>query len=892
MPLTATLAINLLLLSVGFAQVPAFDESRLEASVLATGMPRALELDVAPDGRVFFVELAGKLKCFHPKTGEVTLVGTLDVYAEQENGLLGLALDPDFAENNWLYLMYSPPTKVFSGQHISRFTIVDDLLDPSSEKLLLKFEEQRDECCHHAGSLEFGPAGNLFISTGDNTHPFGDSASYAPLDERPGRHAYDAQDSAGNTADLRGKILRIKPTPEGSYTIPEGNLFPPDGNLKGRPEIYVMGCRNPWRISIDSRTGFLYWGEVGPDAQNDGARGPRGYDELNQARAAGNFGWPFFIGDNFAYADHDFLTGKTGAKYDPKTPRNISPTNTGSEQLPPAQPAWIYYPYAASEKFPMLGSGGRTACAGPVYHYDKDLASPTKFPPHFDNSLIFFDWQRTFVKVVHLDDDSNIKSIQPFLKSIPIKRPVDMKFGPEGSLYVLDYGSSWGDNKDSRLLRIDYFADNRPPIAKITADQTVGKHPLKVKLSGRDSLDKDPGDSLSYHWSVTPGDFPETSTPATELTFTRPGDFQVTLTVTDSEGAKGSTSLTIHVGNSQPEVRILKPVDGGFFDWNEKLDFQIAVDDAEDGSSEKLGDLMKTRFLLTQRYLPSGPQDAEAAHLGGAGEHSSAVNMIKASDCFNCHSIQQKIIGPSFKDIAALYAGNEEAVAVAATRIIKGSSKVWGDVPMLPHAQFSDAEARAMVRWILSLKDQAQGETADQSFRGTFTTKRPDWLAKEGGGGISHWEAAYTDFGAPGTTPLTTRATIKLRHRQLEGEHADRRSGTAILTSPNTAGGKFIGSIHPGHHLVFDHLNLAGIKTITARVASPATGGIIQIRSGAPDGPLVAEIKFPPTGHWEKWTERQVEVVDPGGPNDLYCVFVNPKGQGPFMNLDWLRFDK
>ena len=103
---------------------------------------------------------------------------------EQENGLIGLALAPDFSTSGWIYLQYSPPD--FSGQRVSRFRYREGQLDLSSEQCLLEYEEQRRECCHHAGSLEFGPDGCLFIATGDNTNPFQDSDGYAPIDQRPG----------------------------------------------------------------------------------------------------------------------------------------------------------------------------------------------------------------------------------------------------------------------------------------------------------------------------------------------------------------------------------------------------------------------------------------------------------------------------------------------------------------------------------------------------------------------------------------------------------------------------------------------------------------------------------------------------------------------------------
>jgi cytochrome c len=116
-------------------------------------------------------------------------------------------------------------------------------------------------------------------------------------------------------------------------------------------------------MSVDSQSGTVYWGEVGPDAGGEGPRGPRGYDEINQAKGPGNFGWPYFIGNNLAYADYDYATGAVGPLFDAAAPVNASPNNTGSSVLPPARSAFLWYPYGASAAFPELGEGGRTACA-------------------------------------------------------------------------------------------------------------------------------------------------------------------------------------------------------------------------------------------------------------------------------------------------------------------------------------------------------------------------------------------------------------------------------------------------------------------------------------------------------------------------------------------------
>lgn len=439
------------------------EDMRFKVEKLLGDIPQPMTTEMGPDGRLYFNEYGGLLKAIDLKTKQVKVIGKLEVFLQQENGFLSFALDPKFSENGWVYCLYSPIG--FDGQSISRFTIKDDVLDLKSEKVLLRYDEQRKECCHHGGSMLFGPDGNLYWSAGDNTHPFGDSQSYSPADERPGRHPWDAQKSAASTMSLAGKVNRIRPKADGTYEIPAGNLFPV-GTPKTRPEIYVMGCRNPWRLSIDRTTGFVYWGEVGPDANADGPRGPRGYDEINQARKAGNFGWPYFVGDNYAYAKVDFATNAIGPFADPARPRNTSPNNTGLNDLPPATPAFIYWPYKNPKKWPELGEGGRTACAGPVFHYSPSFEKTDGFPEYFDRCLLFWDWQRPFIKWARLDADSNLVGIEPFTNGKVVagssaeqvkklqpaiangatlmKRPVHAVFGPDGCLYFMDYGETWG----------------------------------------------------------------------------------------------------------------------------------------------------------------------------------------------------------------------------------------------------------------------------------------------------------------------------------------------------------------------------------------------------------------------------------------------------------------
>ncbi|HAB16233.1 MAG TPA: PQQ-dependent sugar dehydrogenase [Verrucomicrobiota bacterium] len=474
------------------------DEDQTINGELKDTLVDPMELAVARDGRVFFVERKGVIKMLKPGGTEAIVIAEIPVFSGLEEGMLGITLDPKFDENGWVYVNHSLPETTQDAQgkvgtiRVSRFTLRGDKLDPASRVTIFDNVVQREQCCHVGGSLAFDPQGNLYISIGDNTNPF-DSDGFSPNDPRPGRYPWDAQRSAANANSLVGKILRIRPKAEGGYTIPAGNLFPP-GTPGTRPEIYVMGNRNPFRISIDPANGFLYWGEVGPDSGSpDAQRGPAGFDEVNQARGPGFFGWPLFAGNNRPYAVVDYVArqkfqdaqaarekakkaGKPEGEwppkpepwmtsdfkpefYDPAHPINNSPNNTGIKELPPAQPAFVYYPASPSAKFPVVGSGGRTAMAGPVYHFDEKLNSPHKLPRELDHSLFIYEWTREWIIAVKLDQDNQITQMQRFMPGTKFKRPMDLELGPDGCLYLIEFGTNWGDNKDSKIVRLEYVGE-------------------------------------------------------------------------------------------------------------------------------------------------------------------------------------------------------------------------------------------------------------------------------------------------------------------------------------------------------------------------------------------------------------------------------------------------
>ncbi len=159
------------------------------------------------------------------------------------------------------------------------------------------------------------PAATCYLATGDNSNPFA-SDGYAPVDYRAGRDFWDSARSAGNTNSLSGKVLRIHPETDGSYTVPDGNLFAP-GTDKTKPEIFGMGFRNPFRINIDQATGHLLVADYGPDAGSANPnRGPANTVEWNIVDTPGNYGWPFCTGDNQAYNRWNFDTNTGGTKYE------------------------------------------------------------------------------------------------------------------------------------------------------------------------------------------------------------------------------------------------------------------------------------------------------------------------------------------------------------------------------------------------------------------------------------------------------------------------------------------------------------------------------------------------------------------------------------------------
>lgn len=536
----------------------AASESRWNRIVVTTTPRNPMALEVDADGRVFYVERDGEVRIWDPTTGRADLAARLEVSNVGENGLLGIALAPDFKASATVYLYYSAPdpdgTEPYTADNVgenrlARFRMADrSTLDLTSEEILFRVPSARVQ--HEGGDLQFGPDGKLYLSLGDNTDPFGDAGLFSPRDKREGRTVYDADRTAGNPFDLRGSILRLN----ADGTPAAGNLYPADGS-QGRPEIFVKGTRNPFRIAVDPSTGRLFWGDVGPDAPIEGVQGPRGYDEINFADTPGVYGWPFCIGFNLPYRDVDFETGEVGDPF----------------SCDGYRPALLAYDYITVD-YLALGRAfratdekvtGRTALAGVVYR--PQGRAPFALPSELEGRLLMTEWTRDLLVSVEVSPGGELGAVERLLPWERFTQPMDLDVGPDGALYVLEFGSGFGGtNSDARLSRIEYSeSGDLAPVAFIDATtQPIASDRVTVQLSGARS--RAPNDQITdWAWDFDRDGTVDARGAEVEHTFEGEGIYTVALTVT-SKSRRRSFPATqdVFVGTGPPTPTIHSPGDG------------------------------------------------------------------------------------------------------------------------------------------------------------------------------------------------------------------------------------------------------------------------------------------------------------------------------------------
>src|SRR5438105_10630556 len=225
-----------------------FVESRIAYPIIS---PTVMAL--ATDGRIFICQQGGQLLVVKNGALLTTPFLTLDVYSSGERGLVGIAVDPNFSANQYIYVYYVAKTPTVHAR-VSRFTANGDVAIPGSEVILIELNDTPGSV-HIGGALHFGLDGKLYIAVGDN---------------------FDST-SAQSLANFRGKILRINT--DGS--IPTDNPF--NSNAVGNNRaIWALGLRNPFTFAIQSGTGRIFINDVGESS----------WEEINDGFAGANYGWP------------------------------------------------------------------------------------------------------------------------------------------------------------------------------------------------------------------------------------------------------------------------------------------------------------------------------------------------------------------------------------------------------------------------------------------------------------------------------------------------------------------------------------------------------------------------------------------------------------------------
>ncbi|MBE2318615.1 ThuA domain-containing protein [Solirubrobacter sp. CPCC 204708] len=440
----------------------------------------------------------------------------------------------------------------------------------------------------------------------------------------------------------------------GAYTIPAGNLYPLVAGApqaKTRPEVYAMGFRNPFRIQVDEND-VAYVSDYSPDASSPArGRGPGGVGRFEIVRKPSNYGWPTCYKRDLAYYEwnfHEFAPNTSNAgtplhnppklhECDGPTQRNDSLWNLeggptvepGLTEVPPVTNPDIWYSYqdnpnlsganprlvglgtpcqanyaptagtpapgSATEcprLFPELYSGGVGPHGMTKYKYDAANPNPKKFPPYYNDAVVFGEWTQDTLREMRLDEQGRIVKINGFLDCGPVNlanppmfecdNPMDMQFGADGAFYLLTYGNGFNViSPQAGMYKWEYSKGSKTPKAVLTADKTDGASPLTVNFSSAGSMDPDPLDSIRYEWDF--GDGSPISTEANPThTYTQRGRFTAVLTVIDSTGERASTSTLITSGNTAPTITIEAPLDGGVFSFGDELAFKVTVTDPED----------------------------------------------------------------------------------------------------------------------------------------------------------------------------------------------------------------------------------------------------------------------------------------------------------------------
>jgi glucose/arabinose dehydrogenase/regulation of enolase protein 1 (concanavalin A-like superfamily) len=585
-----------------------FHQPGFSETIVFSGLTNPTAVRFLPDGRVLVAEKSGLIKLFpNLTTNTYTVVADLrtEVHNFWDRGLLGLAIDPNFATNNFIYVLYSydaaiggtpprwgvagavsdgcatPPGAntdgcVISGR-LSRLTAQGADWTGSETPLINDWCQQFPS--HSIGSLNFGADGYLYVSGGDGSNfynpdygqyggtssvppapppipqnPCGDppagvgGAETPPSAEGGALRAQSSQRPPAEPRLLNGSILRIDSTTGAGAP---GNPFASSGDVNAQ-RIIGWGLRNPFRFTIKPGTNDVWVGDVGWSTWEE-------INHLPNPTTGFNFGWPCYEG-----TPHQPLYEGVGLAI--------------CTALYAQSPQTVTSPFFAYNHADVVAAGDGCPAGGSAITGLAFYTGGSNYPPSYNNALFFGDNSRRCVWVMFAggNGDPNPASVVGLASTTGTAGggPVDLQVGPDGNVYYVDFT---GGN----ITRLVYGLN----AVAVATTPTSGAAPLSVSFDGTGSKPAQNGDTLSYAWDLDgDGQFNDSTSPTPTFLYTVTGTFQARLKVTDQRGSTSiSAPITITPGNTPPTPTILTP--SSLLTWKvgDTINFSGQATDTQDG---------------------------------------------------------------------------------------------------------------------------------------------------------------------------------------------------------------------------------------------------------------------------------------------------------------------
>ncbi|HEY3062089.1 MAG TPA: PQQ-dependent sugar dehydrogenase, partial [Chloroflexota bacterium] len=507
---SATHGLQLLEAPVAEAQGSGLPAQFTQDIVIPSGLDQPTNFAFVGDGRMFILEKHGRVRVF--KDGALLSTPLIDISDRVndyfDRGLLGVAIDPDFPNNGYIYLLFTYEDDInryttTKTARLTRYTVQGDLASPSSEVVILghwvgsgceAFPAgfdciPSDGLSHSIGTVAFAPDGSLFMTAGD-------AASFSIVDPLALR--------AQNLDSLGGKLLHFDKNGNGFATNPFYN-----GDVSAnRSKVWDYGLRNPYRFTFRPGSNVPYIGQVGWNA----------WEDIYVGQPGRNFGWPCYEG-NFV--------------------------QDGYSSYPVCQ---TLYQQSSTRTFPFLSYqhyGGGTAITMGFFE------TGNNFPAQYQGRLFYGDYGHGFIKTLQADASDVLVpgSVTDFLAEPSGDGPVAIYQGPDSYLYYIAINTQ-------QLRRIRFIDPSSPPTASAGASPTNGLLPLTVQFSSAGSSDPN-NRPLTYSWNF--GDGASSSAANPSHTYTIAGAYNATLTVTNNVPASANSSVLITAGSRPPTAAITSP---------------------------------------------------------------------------------------------------------------------------------------------------------------------------------------------------------------------------------------------------------------------------------------------------------------------------------------------